>query len=317
MNTPILLLIFNRPDLTQQVFQAIRLARPRRLFVAADGPRPGNALDQTRCLAARDVVAEVDWDCEVKTLFRDKNLGCKQAVSSAIAWFFQNVEEGIILEDDCLPDQSFFPYCTELLEHYRQDERIFMISGDNFLSPYLKIKDSYYFSRLPHIWGWASWRRAWQYYDVTMADWPEFIEQRRITKIWSDPKIMDYWLKIFQAVHNNQIDTWDYQVAYAMYQHNGLSITPAGNLIANIGFGTGTHTLDKSDKNAQLAIKPISFPLRHPASIIENSKADNYENYHLYLAQSALKKILKQLGLFNLTKKIYKYVMQNLRHSGQ
>src|SRR5258708_3549575 len=174
-NTPILFLIFNRPFPTRRVFAEIRKARPAKLFVAADGPRPDKPEDLETCRETREIIKDIDWPCEVQTLFRDKNLGCGVAVSGAITWFFQNVEQGIILEDDCLPDPSFFPFCTELLERYKDDERILLISG-NFLQQKNKkfmVKASYYGTLIPHLWGWASWRRAWAKYDFNLTKWPE------------------------------------------------------------------------------------------------------------------------------------------------
>lgn len=173
LNVPVLLLIFNRPDTTQRVFHEIRGASPLQLFISADGPRENKPGEFEKCQITRDIVRQVDWDCEVYTNFRDKNLGCKIAVSSAIDWFFENVEEGIILEDDCLPSFSFFRFCEELLEKYRDDERIMQIGGTNLLSEWQRSDDSYYFSKYGAIWGWATWRRAWQYYDVNMKLWPE------------------------------------------------------------------------------------------------------------------------------------------------
>jgi hypothetical protein len=175
-NTPVLFLIFNRPNTTEQVFEAIAKAKPRCLFVAADGPRTDKEGEAEKCQAVRDIIKRVDWDCEVKTLFREQNLGCKEAVSSAITWFFEQVEEGIILEDDCLPSDSFFSFCAELLEKYRDDKRIMMISGDNFQDGIQRGDASYYFSSVPWIWGWATWRRAWRLYDREMQTFPSFVK---------------------------------------------------------------------------------------------------------------------------------------------
>lgn len=172
-NVPILFIIFNRPETTKAVFHEIRKNQPFQLFVAADGPRREIFEDIENCRKVREIIQLIDWECNVQTLFRDENLGCKIAVSSAIDWFFSQVDEGIILEDDCLPDQSFFPFCQELLEKYRYDAKIMMIGGSNFQFNKNKFEYSYYFSRYFHIWGWASWKRAWQFYDVEMKAWPE------------------------------------------------------------------------------------------------------------------------------------------------
>ncbi len=186
-DVPILLLAFNRPNQTRRVFDAIKAIQPTKFYFAADGPREGRAEEAILCQTVRTSILEnIDWDCEVKTLFRDKNLGCKYAVSSAISWFFENEPEGIILEDDCLPDASFFPFCAELLEKYRHDDRIMMISGDNYQKDKLRTDYSYYFTRYNQIWGWASWRRVWNLYDVEMKLLPEILEKGYLYDIFKD-----------------------------------------------------------------------------------------------------------------------------------
>jgi len=174
LHTPVLFLVYKRPDTTRQVFEAIRQAKPPRLYVAADGPKKNVPGEAEKVKQVREIISNgVDWDCEVKTLFRDENLGCKYGPVEGINWFFKNEEEGIILEDDTLPSQSFFWFCQELLERYKDDTRIMVISGDNFQNGITRGTCSYYFSRYNHIWGWASWRRAWKYYSVDMKLWPD------------------------------------------------------------------------------------------------------------------------------------------------
>ena len=170
--TPILFMIFNRPDTTARVFERIRGIKPSRLFVSADGPRLQKPDEAEQCIQARAVIQKIDWECEVKTKFSDKNQGCKMGVNSAINWFFEHVDEGIILEDDCLPDISFFPFCQTLLELYRNDERIMHIGGSNFQDGKLRDDGSYFFSGINHIWGWATWKRAWKQYDVQIRSLP-------------------------------------------------------------------------------------------------------------------------------------------------
>jgi len=190
--TPILFLIFNRPDTTQKVFNAIRKAKPKQFFIAADGSPPDREGEIEKCQKSRKIATSVDWDCEVKTLFRDKNLGCKIAISSAIDWFFENVEEGIILEDDCLPHQSFFWFCQELLEYYRNDTRIMHISGDNFQFGRKRGEGSYYFSKYSHVWGWATWRRAWKCFDINMKSFEEFKAENQINSIFQSKQQQKY-----------------------------------------------------------------------------------------------------------------------------
>jgi hypothetical protein len=273
LSTPVLFLIFNRPDTTQQVFNEIRKTQPAQLFVAADGP---SKADYELCKKTRDIIQQVDWDCKVSTLFRDKNLGCKYAVSSAIDWFFSNVDEGIILEDDCVPDQSFFPFCQELLEKYRDDKRIMMISGANFQFDRKKTENSYYFSRYFHIWGWATWKRAWKLYDRDLKAWPEIREKGYLNNILSQKRLVRYWETIFNAVSNGSINTWDYQWVFSCWIQGGLSIIPNINMISNIGFDQrSTHTKGK-DIRANMQTEKIVFPLRHPKYIIRNVEADRF-----------------------------------------
>jgi hypothetical protein len=306
-SVPVLLIIFNRLETTKRVFAEIKKIRPQALFISADGPRQDRMGENEKCEQVRNfVINNIDWDCEVKTLFRDKNLGCKIAVSSAIDWFFINVAEGIILEDDCLPAQSFFPYCRELLEHYRDNEKIFMISGDNFLLKPQTGRESYYFSHLTHVWGWASWRRAWATYDISLKDYPEFIENRTIEKIWSSQNVREYWLQCFNMVHENKLDTWDYQWTYNIWKHDGVCIAPSVNLVSNIGFGSEeTHGSSQKSKTMDRPLEVMNFPLIHPVSLNVDHAADDYENNKYYLRGFLLRKRLKKIGIFNLLKKIY------------
>jgi hypothetical protein len=193
-------------------------------------------------------VNAIDWECEVKTLFRNENLGCRKAVSQAITWFFQNVDEGIILEDDCLPEKSFFSFCETMLIKFRGDQRIMHISGSNFQISAIG-EGSYYLSRLPHIWGWATWKRAWEKYDVNIADYDK---SKRI-EIFQDLEINEYWNCIFDKIKNGEIDTWDYQWTYSIFVNNSFSILPQNNLVKNIGFDSrGTHTLSGNSIFANL-----------------------------------------------------------------
>ena len=270
LNAPVLFLIFKRPDLTARVFNEIRKAKPIKLFIAADGPK--NNEDKKLCDATRAIASQIDWECEVKTLFRDKNLGCKKAVSDAINWFFEYAEEGIILEDDTLPAQSFFGYCQELLGYYRNDERVMHIAGENPLDHRVS-QDSYYFSKIEHCWGWATWRRAWCNYDVKMANFDKFIGDRILSNIFFKDSQKKYWEDIFRRVQNGAIDTWDYIWTYTIFCNNGLCINPNINLVSNIGFGDGaTHTRDASpfsDRN----LFEIVLPLKHPEFIIHSEDA--------------------------------------------
>ncbi len=242
---PVLFLIFNRPSLTQQVFNNIRKTKPSRLFIAADGPRESRPDDFEQCRKSREIVSQVDWDCDVKLLFRDENLGCRVAVSSAIDWFFENVDEGIILEDDCLPSKSFFWFCQELLEKYRDDERVMQINGNYYLDDLMEFRESYYFSALNGCWGWATWKRAWKQFDSEMTGYHDFKKAESIEKYFKDKEISD-WMESYldEAVMPN-CNIWSTRWTYTIIKSNGLSITPTVNFVQNIGFTkeatTGSH----------------------------------------------------------------------------
>lgn len=277
INTPVLFLIFNRPEPTQRVFDAIRKARPKELFVSADGPRQEKPDDIQQCRAVRDIVRNVDWDCKVHYDFRDTNLGCKMAVSSAINWFFKDVEAGIILEDDCLPNQSFFWFCQELLEKYKDDERIMQISGSNYLFGQKIGEATYYFSKLNDIYGWASWRRAWKFYDIYMEDFPAFKEQKQIDNYVNNKRIsqwlMDYFREAFQLA-GLKYGIWSSQWSYAICKHNGLVIVPNVNLVSNIGINNeATYSKNSFAIYANISTQEIK-QIIHPQFILANKKAD-------------------------------------------
>lgn len=280
LNTPVLFLIFNRPDSTQQVFEAIRQVKPKQLFVAADGPRADRPDDEGNCKKARNIILQVDWDCEVKTLFRKSNMGCGPAVSSAISWFFTEVEEGIILEDDCLPSPSFFNFCQVLLRVYRKDDRVFHISGSNFQSGRWRGKNSYYFSKYVNVWGWATWRRAWEKYTYEINYEPEVLNQA--FPHLKTQKIKKDWEALFSRFNPESVNTWDYQWVYTCLKSQGLAAVPNKNLIKNLGFGAeATHTLSEPEFYATIKWEEIEFPLLHPSTVAVNLKADLFE-YRLY-----------------------------------
>ena len=299
LQTPVAFIIFNRPDTTERVFAEIAKARPPKLLVVADGPRANRPGEAEKCVATRDIIKRVDWDCEVLTNFSDTNLGCKRRVSSGIDWVFEQVAEAIILEDDCLPHPTFFRFCEELLERYRDDEHVAMISGDNFQSGQRRGDASYYFSRYTHIWGWASWRRAWQHYDVAISAWPQFRDEAYLEGFLRTPAERRYWAKVFQAVYEGRIDTWDYQWGFTAWQEGMLSIMPNGNLSSNIGFGSeATHTKGASPF-ANLSVSAMEFPLRHPKIFQAHHMADHHESKTMFtssLARRIINKLTSIIG---------------------
>ncbi len=275
LNTPILFLTFNRPDLTQRVFDEIKKAQPKQLFWVSDGARNE---EKKLVQKTREIIKQIDWNCEVKTNFSDKNLGCKIRVSSGIDWFFENVEQGIILEDDCLPSQSFFPFCEELLDKYKNDKNVMMISGDNFQFGKNKIHYDYYFSqKYFHIWGWATWRRAWNKYDVKMSDWEENKKSNIFKKLFTNKVEREKILTPLENTYQGLINTWDYQWLYTCLKNKGLSIIPNENLMSNIGFDKrGTHTRSTQSIMANISRGKIYPPIKHPLSFILNPKADDF-----------------------------------------
>jgi len=280
---PILFIIFNRPETEKKVFEVIRKIRPKILYVAADGPRKNNQFDIEKCVTAKEIIDNsINWPCEVHRLYREKNLGCKMAVSSAIDWFFENEEMGIILEDDCFPEISFFEFCKEMLIRYKDEKRVMIISGDNFQSGRKHGDGSYYFSRYPHVWGWATWKRVWDKYDVNMRSWST-VRGKSSVKFGGFFENI-YWRNIFDSVYSRVVDTWDYQLVYLCLLNNGLNIVPSVNLVQNIGFGfEATHTKDKMFGGV-MRIEKLRTPYKDPVDLANNVKADDFirkNQFHL------------------------------------
>ncbi len=299
LTTPVLFLIFNRPETTQQVFSAIRKAKPPRLYVAADGPRSDYPNEDEKCEHSRKIATNVDWDCEVKTLFRDQNLGCRLAVSQAIYWFFEQEPEGIILEDDCLPSQSFFWFCQEMLEYFRNDKAVGVICG--FYSNELEYKPSasFFFSRYLRVWGWAGWRRSNEGYDSNIN---LLIEKQNTWKkdIFSrtDIFLKRYWQDMFEEVGSGKIDTWDIQLQYLLWQKKQQVIVSSKNLVQNIGWAQGAHPLTK-DHNHELATSEINFPLTTPDMTERDTRADQ-----------VIEKISYQITIFSFLKKLLRKMIR-------
>ncbi|RAM53010.1 MAG: glycosyltransferase family 2 protein [Hapalosiphonaceae cyanobacterium JJU2] len=303
LKTPVAFIIFKRPDTTERVFEAIRQAKPAKLFVIADGPRNDRADEPEKCEATRAIIDRVDWECEVLKNYSDTNIGCAERLPSGLDWVFNQVEEAIILEDDCLPHPTFFQFCEALLEKYRYDQRIGTIIGQNVQLGRRRTEYSYYFSIYNRCWGWATWRRAWQNFDFDMKLWPEIQESRFLNDILVDPKSVKFWQQIFQDTYDSRINTvWDYQWTFSCWLQNQLSIVPNHNLISNIGFGqNATHT--KHTKGsfvktyASMPTEPINFPLKHPPYIIRDLESDrfmqkNFFDYGNFL--TAIKAVIKK-----------------------
>jgi hypothetical protein len=289
--TPILLLAFNRPDVTRRVFDAIAAQRPRQIFMAVDGPRIGNPIDAQRCTQVQQIIHRVDWPCEVHTRFQDQNLGCKRAIESGITWFFEHVEAGIVLEDDCLPSDGFFGFCQDLLQRYEQDERVMCVSGNHFCPNFddanpeqansEKAAASYYFTKYMHCWGWATWRRAWQNYCPDLTNCHGKSDTDVIQHYPTSAAETKYWRKRFARVRSRRINTWDYGWQHAIWKQSGLIAAPAVNLVDNIGFGDdATHTA--GDSTDLLPAKKNWTVDSHPDSVSQHVAADRIEARHGY-----------------------------------
>ncbi len=264
LTTPVAFLIFNRPDTTARVFEAIRQAKPPKLLVVADGPRPDRADDVEKCNAARAIIDGVDWDCEVLTNYSDVNLGCGKRVSTGITWVFKQFEEAIILEDDCLPHPDFFRFCEELLEKYRDDKRIMAIGGTNVIGEWKSSVQSYHFSYHGSIWGWASWRRAWCYFDLDMRLWANQEIRNRVRDVIADNRQYQKRAIVFESVYRKEIDTWDYQWIFARLVQSGLTVIPCVNLVSNLGFARedATHTKSRNEFLSNLERIDMIFPIK-------------------------------------------------------
>ncbi len=302
LRTPVAFIIFNRPEVTERVFAAIRAARPPRLFLIADGPRPNVPSDTACCAAAREVVAQIDWPCQVSRKFAEGNLGLRRNVSEGLDWVFAQTEEAIILEDDCLPDPSFFPFCDELLERYRDDATVGMICGTN-LAPRQIIADSvasYYFSRYCYIWGWATWRRAWRCYDREVKEWPSLGQNGWLNDKLATSTAINFWRRHFDdcyGQHPDGLNTWDVQLVFAFWRHQMHSIVARENLVRNLGIGANaTHTRQPLGCAGQ-SVGSLEFPLQHPAQHTVHEKADRHAQEEVFEALTPWQRIYWKLRL--------------------
>jgi len=279
---PVLCILFNRTDTAVQVLERLRIIRPERIYFAADGPRAEKNEAQA-CQAARDLIHQVDWPCSVQVLFSDNNQGARVFIGKAVQWFFEQEEEGIILEHDCLPHPDFFVYCKYLLEKYRHEPRIMHVTGTRFIDTG-KSEQGYLFSHYNHIWGWATWRRAWKFYDLEMNALPEFITNHGIQAIFPSVAEQNFWLKKLSMAYTEKIGSWDYQWTFAIWNQGGLSVAPCSNLVSNIGFDAGAiHTKDKSHFLSNRPTYPWTIP--SPSEIPElfaDRDSELYDFRHVF-----------------------------------
>lgn len=293
--TPVALLIFNRPDTTRLVFEAIRTVRPRQLLVVADGPRPGRDGEKQRCLEARAIIDGVDWNCKVDLNYSDQNLGCMRRVSSGLDWVFEQVDEVIILEDDCLPHPSFFPFCRDLLDRFRYEKCVAQISGANFQFGRRKMSESYYYSRYNHVWGWASWKRAWQSNDNEMVHWPDFRDKGLLDNILSGKKEVTYWTDVLNRVYTGEIDSWACRWTLSCWRNGLLTAIPKVNLVSNIGFGSDATNTPVPNRYAAMKTEEMHFPLIHASVIESDAAADAYTAKTMFREYPLVRRIIAAL----------------------
>jgi len=310
---PVALIVFNRPDLTAQVFEVVRAARPRQLLIIADGPRDARPNEAELCAATRDVVAAVDWPCEVLQRYADRNLGCGPNVSQGLDWVFNNVEAALILEDDCIPDATLFPFCGELLDRYRQDSRVMHIAATNYgarADAYLGY--SYGFNSFGPITGWATWRRAWREYDFTMATWPEFRDTGMMAGLAGGR-----WRKILRREWDRVYaggGTWDHQWQYAVMSRHGLAISPSVNLVSNVGYRSDATQTPLAGDLANMPTRPMAFPLRHPPMTAENPRIERH------MERTMILQIGREVELFRKivpSHRVRRLIKQTLRTVGR
>lgn len=301
MTAAVVFLVFNRPVLTKRVFARIRDARPPQLFVVADGPRLDRPGEAEKCAEVRRVIEEgVDWPCELIRDYSDVNLGCGKRVASGITNAFKRVEEAIILEDDCLPEPTFFPFCEELLARYRNEEKVAQIAGCSFQDPCnVPDRPDYYFSRYPHCWGWATWRRAWRHFDYDMKAWREPIGRAWLKERFENTDEQRWWRVNFGKTAKGEIDTWDFRWTLAVFAKGWLGILPYRNLVSNIGFGLdATHTITSDSPLASIPSFPIRIPLVHPNTLRRDDKADEYTGEHYFHSRGLTGRLIERIRSF-------------------
>lgn len=280
---PISFHVFNRPNLTKEVFKKIREMQPSKLFITADGPRKNVLEDKEKCKEVRTIINQVDWDCQVYTNFSKINKGAYKSISDGITWVFQNVDRAIILEDDCIPNSSFFKYCHNLLDYYENDKRVAIISGNNFQLTGNNTEYSYYFSRYTHIWGWATWKRTWDQVDLSMKDWPEYRDMKGLHGVFSRWNERKYWYQFYQEMYEGKRKPhWDFKLLLSTFMNNNLSIIPNTNLVTNIGFGKDAANIkEKSDRHF-LDANTIDLPLNHPPFLTSYIEADDFTERKIF-----------------------------------
>lgn len=292
LDVPVLIIVYKRLDTTLKVLECIRKARPKHLYVSSNAPNPNLTDDPKKVEAVRKAFdTQIDWPCEVHKLYRTEHLSAKHSISGGISWFFSHVKEGIILEDDCEVSPSFFPFCAEMLNRYRHNEKVFHISASNFQMGQNRAgEQSYFFSRYNHIWGWAGWRRSWEKFDITMKNLDLDSHRKALEKLFDRPQDRAYWEHLFRYVASGNLDTWDYQYMFTMWKHGGLGVIPKVNMVSNLGFGAdATNSVDPNFALAGLAAEDLTFPLVHPKDVLVSEAADLYTSDFFFGISKAAK----------------------------
>jgi len=281
--TPVVIFIYKRSQNLEKMINGIREARPKELYIVADGSKNTGEEEQVKKTRA-DLESLISWPCQVRKSYSTKNLGLKRRFSTGIDWVFKHTDRAIFVEDDCVPESSFFIFCDQLLKKYKDEERIVSISGNNFQQSNKNYKESYYFSRYPHVWGWATWKRVWDQYDSTISDWPKLKHSGWLSELY--PKrffTQKFWTYIFDRLYSGKINTWDYQLTYLSMKLHGLNIIPGVNLVKNVGYGADATNLKKKNKTIDVTTKAMKFPLIHPSKLTYSDQEDKYIEELVYL----------------------------------
>lgn len=290
LQTPVLFIAFNRPELTKKVFDVISLVAPPRLYIAVDGPRVNNTNDVEKIAQIREMINDISWECELHALFRENNLGCRLAVSESITWFFNQECQGIILEDDCVPSQQFFWFCEKLLERYREQTNVWHISGANLNQN--NALETYHFSAYPGVWGWATWADRWKSYDVKIADYGP----KSVSRFASRYGISrTFWSRVFAKVQKGEIDTWDFQWIFTIWSNSGLCVTPNKNMVSNIGFGEhATHTKNSNSRYSNVPAESVET-IHHPSRVSLGVEYDKELTKHYFSVPNPLVEFKQRL----------------------
>ncbi|RIK51535.1 hemolytic protein HlpA-like protein [Candidatus Microgenomates bacterium] len=283
MQTPVVLFIYKRASNLKAFCKILKNLDIKNIYIVSDGAKSIEyrvRVEKTR----RELESLINWSCNVQKNYSDINLGLKERFRTGINWVFEHTDRAIFIEDDCIPDPSFFTYCDELLEKYKDDKRIISITGNNFQPRKNQVKDSYYFSRYPHVWGWATWKRVWDQYDSDIVDWPKLRSSGWLDKLFPDRFFTrKFWTYIFDRLHSEKINTWDYQLTYLSLKNSGFNIVPSVNLVSNVGYGDDATNIKQKNKTIAVPAKKITFPLKHPKNVVYNDRADKYIEELVYL----------------------------------